>query len=196
MIGLKMLLKFKKAGCTRLHIGVESGNDKVLEALQKTINVKMVRKAFALCNKHNMDTMAYFIVGNPGETLKEAHDTINLAIEINPTFAQFSRMTPFPATKLYDMGIEKKIISHDYWKEFAEDPTKPVSPQFWTEHFTQDELTELADYATQKFYVRPGYIFRTFMKLRTLDDFLQKFKTGVALIYSGKTYTKFKLKMV
>lgn len=191
----EMLEKFKKAGCRRLHIGVESGNDRILQNLNKKITVEMAKKAFALCRKHKIDTLAYFIIGNPGEGRKEIEDTIKLARELKPSFAQFSRMTPFPATKLYEMAIERRIISHDYWKEYATNPYVPIQPQFWTEYFSHEQLAALADYATYKFYFSPNYLFRSVIKVSNYKDMKRKLKTGISLLRSVSSYKTVKLKM-
>ena len=157
----EMLAVFKKAGCKRLHIGVESGNQKVLDRLDKKISIEQIEKAFELCHKHRMRTLAYCIVGCPGETRKEIEETIQLVKRIKPDYVQFSRMTPMPATKLYEEGLKNGILSHDYWLEFAKDPRKTIHPQLWTEYFTEEELMGLADYATMSFYVRPSYILKS-----------------------------------
>ena len=191
----EMLTIFKKAGCKRLHIGVESGNDIILTNLNKKITIEMAERAFKLCHKYKIDTLAYFIIGNPGETEREVEDTIIFAKRLNPSFAQFSRMTPFPATKLYQMALDSHIIENDYWKEYAKNPYQSIAPRFWTEHFPQDRLAELADKATRQFYVRPSYIFRSLTKIRGLQDLRRKARTGMNLIFSNLSYTKQKLKM-
>ena len=115
--------------------------------------------------------------------------------QIKPNFAQFSRMTPFPDTELYSLALQKGIVSHDYWLEFAKNPSAPVSPQFWTENFTQDQLADLADYATQKFYIRPYYVISSILKLRSPHDLLRKARIGFSMLMRGKSYKSFKLKM-
>ena len=194
-ISEEMLAIFKKAGCNRLHIGVESGNDRILANLNKNITTKMAEKAFALCHKHKIDTLAYFIIGNPGETESEVEDTIKFAKKLNPSFAQFSRMIPFPATKLYQMALDYHIIEYDYWKEYAINPYQTIIPRFWTEHFSQNTLAELTDYATKQFYVRPRYIFKSLTKIKGLQDLKRKTRTGMKLIVSNISNTKQKLKM-
>ena len=194
-ISEEMLEIFKKAGCKRLHIGVESGNDVILANLNKNITTKMAEKAFSLCHKYKIDTLAYFIIGNPGETEKEVDDTIKFAKKLNPSFAQFSRMTPFPATKLYHMALDKHIIKNDYWKEYANNPYQTIIPRFWTEHFSQNRLAELTDYATRQFYVRPSYIYKSIVKIKGLNDLKRKTKTGMKLMLSNASNTKNKLKM-
>lgn len=191
----EMLEKLKKAGCKRLHIGVEAGNNKILKNINKKITVEMAQKAFSLCNKYKMDTLAYFIIGNLGETEKDVEDTILLSKKLNPTFAQFSRMTPFPATELYSTGLQRGIITYDYWQEFAKDPAKSVQPQFWTEYFTQDQLADMADYATKKFYLRLGYAMRTVWRLRSWSDLKRKARSGLTLLKAKLPRKPFKLKM-
>ena len=194
-ISEEMLAIFKKAGCNRLHIGVESGNDMILSNLNKNITTKMAEKAFSLCHKYKIDTLAYFILGNPGETEREVEDTINFAKKLNPSFAQFSRMTPFPATKLYQMALDRHIFENDYWKEYAINPYNKITPRYWTEHFSQNRLAELVDYATRQFYVRPGYIFKSISKIKGLQDLKRKTRTGVKLIISNTSNANKKLKM-
>ena len=194
-ISADMLKAFKQAGCRRLHIGVESGNNTILTNLNKKIDVEMAKRAFDLCRKHKIDTLAYFIIGNPGEKEAEVEDTIRLAKELKPSFAQFSRMTPFPDTPLYRTALEKNIIPFDYWREYAKNPYTPVQPYFWTEHFSQQELADLADYATRRFYVCPSYILRSLAKMRKMSDFRRKAKTGKQLIFS-RFHAGKKLKMV
>ena len=194
-ISEEMLAIFKKAGCNRLHIGVESGNDRILSNLNKNITTKMAEKAFSLCHKHKIDTLAYFILGNPGETEREAEDTINFAKKLNPSFAQFSRMTPFPATKLYQMALDRHIFENDYWKEYAKNPYNSITPRYWTENFSENRLAELVDYATRQFYVRPRYIFKSLTKIKGLQDLKRKTRTGMKLIISNTSNTNKKLKM-
>ena len=174
----EMLEKFKESGCRRLHIGVEAGTDKVLKNLNKRITLEQVRRAFQLCREVGIDTMAYFIIGSPGETLEDVKSTLALACELEPTMVQFSRMTPAPATELYAMGLRSGVLPHDYWRDFSQDPlgfaAKGFRPMMWTETFTEDELFTLADDLTRAFYFRPKYIFRSIMHVRSLHDFKRK----------------------
>ncbi|CAD7848702.1 MAG: Radical SAM domain protein [Olavius algarvensis Delta 4 endosymbiont] len=191
----EMLTAFKKAGCKRLHIGVESGSQKILDRLNKKITVGQIEKAFSLCRKHKIKTLAYCIIGSPDETLKEVDETINLIGRIKPDYVQYSRMTPMPDTILYREGLKRKILSHDYWLEFAKDPTKPVSPQFWTENFSKEELVDLADYATQRFYLRPSYVLKSLFEVKNPKEFLRKANVGLNMVKGNISKKAFRLKM-
>lgn len=194
-ISEEMLVAFKKAGCKRLHIGVESGSQKILDRLNKKITVRQIEKAFSLCRKHKIKTLAYCIIGSPDETLKEVKETIGLIGRIKPNYVQYSRMTPMPDTVLYREGLERKILTHDYWLEFAKNPKESVTPQFWTENFSEEELVDLADYATQRFYLRPSYVFRSLFEVKTPKDFLRKASAGLNMVKGNVSKNSFKLKM-
>jgi anaerobic magnesium-protoporphyrin IX monomethyl ester cyclase len=172
-----MLEKFKESGCQRLHIGVEAGTDRVLKTLQKNITVNQARQAFKLCKATGINTMAYFIVGNPGETLEDVQATFDLACELEPTTVQFSRMTPMPATELYEMGIRSGLFT-DYWRAFSRNPLGAIDsgfrPRLWTEHFSEEQLFELADRHTRNFYFRPKYVAKSIMAVRSLHDLKRK----------------------
>jgi anaerobic magnesium-protoporphyrin IX monomethyl ester cyclase len=192
----EMLEKFKESGCRRLHIGVEAGTDKVLKNLNKRITLEQVRRAFQLCREVGIDTMAYFIIGSPGETLEDVKATLALACELEPTMVQFSRMTPAPATELYAIGLRTGILPYDYWREFSRDPlgcvAKGFRPMMWTETFTEDELFALADDITRAFYFRPKYVLRSVMHIRSLHDLKRKIRAAKDL-FKGTLTSRAKL---
>jgi anaerobic magnesium-protoporphyrin IX monomethyl ester cyclase len=187
-----MLEMFRKSGCQRLHIGVEAGTDRVLKLLQKNITTDQARKAFKLCKGAGLNTMAYFIVGNPGETLEDVRATFRLACELEPTTVQFSRMTPMPATELYEMGLRSGQFP-DYWREFARDPLGSVEngfrPKLWTENFSEEQLFELADQHTRSFYFRPRYMAKSILAVRSFHDFRRKARAARDLLRGTRQST-------
>jgi len=97
----------KNAGCVQVDIGVESGNDTILENLHKNEKVEDLRRAFAITKKLGIKTFASFIIGNPGEGIKEIEDTKKFALEIQPDMAGFCILVPYPGTPLYDLAKSK-----------------------------------------------------------------------------------------
>lgn len=177
----EMIERLAQAGCNRIRFGVESGNPKVLENLKKGITLEEVRRAFHLANRAGITTFAYFMLGSPGETEKEIKDSVKLAKEINPDYAQFLVTTPFPATELYRLGMEKGILKGDYWREFSRNPQKDFTPQWWTENFTHQELEHLQKKAHLSFYYRPRYVWKQLKKVKSLKEFLRKAKAAFRL---------------
>ncbi|MEW5728871.1 MAG: radical SAM protein, partial [Pseudomonadota bacterium] len=83
----EMLEAMKAAGCHLIKFGTESGNQEVLDAVKKGITLEQTRRAFKDCNEVGIATHAHFMVGMPGETYRTMEDTLELALEIEPTTA-------------------------------------------------------------------------------------------------------------
>ena len=171
-----------KAGCERIHFGVEAGTQKILNNLRKGITIEQVTKAFRWSRQVGITTLAYFIIGSPGETLKEINQTFNFALKIRPDYLHLSAMTPFPGTELYRVGLQKGIIKKDYWKEFASNPSKDFKAPFWTENLSEKQLAHLLIKGYKKFYTRPSYIIKSLLKIRTFEEFKKKAKAGIKVI--------------
>lgn len=181
-VDYEMLKKLKMAGCERIHYGVESGNQNVLNVLKKGITLNQVKKAFYLTKKVGISTLGYFMIGSPTESKETVLQTINFAKSLKCDFAHFTITTPFPSTNLYRLGLQQGIIKNDYWQKFAENPTPDFKPPFWEENLSRKELLELIKFAYKKFYTRPGYIINRLLKVRSIKEFKKKFKAGIKVI--------------
>ncbi len=178
----ELLLLMKKAGCVRIHYGVESGVDQILINLRKGITVEMVKKAFKLTHKIGIETAGYFMLGCPGEKIDDIKATIKLAKKLKPAYAHFSVLTPFPATDIYFIGLKNGLIKKDVWREFALNPKEDFVPPVWEENFSKDELIKLLKKAYFSFYFRPSVIWHQFLKLKSWSDFSKKFKIALGFL--------------
>jgi anaerobic magnesium-protoporphyrin IX monomethyl ester cyclase len=125
--------------------------------------------------------LAYFMLGNPGETREQMIETIQFAKKIRANFVHFSLTSPFPATELYRLGLEQKIIKKDYWKEFAENPTPDFLPPLWEEKLGREELFVMLRTAYKKFYFRPNYVMQQILKTKSLKEFTRKARAGLKM---------------
>jgi len=183
-VNKELLENLKEAGCERIHYGVEAGTQKILKVLKKGITLKQAESAFKMTKDVGIDTLGYFMIGNPTETREDIVKTINFAKQLKPDYCHFSVTTPFPATPLYELGLERGIFK-DYWKAFAANPTKDFVPELWGENFSRDELNGLLEHAYKCFYRRPSYVFREILKVRSFDEFKRKAKAGLKVVGGG-----------
>jgi len=179
----EMLDKLAQAGCNRIRFGVESGNPEVLKNLRKGITLDQVREAFKMAKKTGLITFAYFMLGSPGESVKEVKQSIRLAKEIDPDFVQFLITTPFPASELYDLGLDKGILKHDYWRKFSMSPDNGFIPQWWTENFSPQELEKWQKKAHLSFYYRPKYVWNQLKKVRSIKELKRKAQAGLRIFF-------------
>jgi anaerobic magnesium-protoporphyrin IX monomethyl ester cyclase len=178
----QILRALKKAGCRAVHYGVEAGSERILERLNKGITIPRVKEVFRLTRRVGMDTLAYFMIGNPGERREDIEKSLALANQLNPDFLHMTVFTPFPATRLYQEGLESGIIPSDVWREFAADPKPDFIPPIWPENFTREELQKIVADSYKRFYLRPRYLVRRLMRLRSLAEFKRKAKAGLSVL--------------
>ncbi len=102
-----LLLLMKRAGCYMLAIGIESGSDRTLKLINKTINRGHLLNTLDICKKYEIKTKGFFTIGYPHETKKEIEDTITFACELPLDEACFTVVRAFPSTPLYESLLKK-----------------------------------------------------------------------------------------
>lgn len=111
----------KRAGCHRLEMGVESGDDEILKSIGKGITVEQVRKAVKIIKEARISLGTYFILGHPNETERTLRRTVDLAAELNTDTIAVGLMVPYPGTKIFDMASRGdggyRLLARD-WSEY------------------------------------------------------------------------------
>jgi radical SAM superfamily enzyme YgiQ (UPF0313 family) len=178
----EMIKHLKGAGCQGIHYGVEAGTERILKTLNKGITIKQAEHAFVLTRKYNIPILAYFMIGNPSETVDGIYKTFKVTRSLRPDYVHMTILTPFPGTRIYAEGLRKGIIRKDYWREFAANPTADFRPPHWNETFTRDELNELLIKGYRSFYLRPSYILKRILNLGSWDEFRKKTVAGFKVL--------------
>lgn len=117
----EILFHMRKAGCTQISFGVESGSAEIRKTLGKPLKKEKIIKTFRMTVAHGILPRAYFIYGSPGESEKTIKQSIDLILEIKPLSVIFYILVVFPGTSLYQDLCAKKILSDDVWKQKIED---------------------------------------------------------------------------
>ena len=143
----QILALMKQAGCTLIHFGIESGSERILHKTGKGIRIPDCIKAVSLAQKAGIRTAVFMNLGFPGETLEEMKATIDLAIKLDPTYASFHLIVPFPGTALArEIGLDPEAFSEmDYPHYNASDHDLAL-------------LKSKLRNAYIRFYLRPGYL--------------------------------------
>lgn len=69
--------KMKKAGCTRLIFGVESGSDRILRLMRKSFTTADAEKALKNTHQAGITTSINIMLGFPGEEERDFHQTLD-----------------------------------------------------------------------------------------------------------------------
>jgi radical SAM superfamily enzyme YgiQ (UPF0313 family) len=168
-----------RAGCKRINYGIESANPEVLKMLRKGITPEQSEEAVRMTKEAGIEVQAYFMIGSPRETKEQIMNTIAFANKLNPDYCYYSITSPTPATPLYTLGMKEGKFN-DYWREFAKNPIANFKARFWGD-LQREELIELMEYAYKSFYLRPKFILKQLVKVRSFNDLMQKAKAMVAI---------------
>jgi len=111
-----LVKKMKKAGCTRINIGLESGSQEILDKADKGIKVNDLEKAIKICRDNNINIGMYSILNLPGESMKTIRKTIaflkkNNIISMTPNLA-----IPYFGTPLFEKLKSKKKKINFTWE--------------------------------------------------------------------------------
>ncbi len=110
---LKML---KDSGCWQLMFGIESGSQKMLQAMKKGTKLHQVKSAIALSRKVGIKTFGMFIIGYPGETLDTLQETEAFIKSLKIDDIACFLFTPLPGSDIYN-EIEKYGQYKNRWDE-------------------------------------------------------------------------------
>lgn len=105
----------RRAGCTHIQYGVESGSPRMLLRINKGITPDQVRAAAAATRRVGLGLSIYLITGIESETDEDLESTTRLIEEIRPHDGLVSPMTVYPGTSLYEEARARHGLADDYW---------------------------------------------------------------------------------
>jgi len=172
-----LLKRMKKAGCWQVLYGFESGDNRMLKLLKKGNTVKVNKKAVCLTKEAGLEVRGDFIVGTPGETWESLEKTVRFAIDMKLDYAHFNKFIPFPGTELYEKLTEQSYV-FDFSKSTILDHNQIpyINPGM-----DRDEFSRFLNKANRRFYLRPGYILRRLLSIRTLHQLKGQIKGFFAI---------------
>ncbi len=151
----ELLERMYDAGCITVWFGVESGSEKILCQMHKKINLDQVRSAFKMTQKAGLMTIASTIIGFPGETEETAWETINFLNSLNADDIGCYVATPYPGTPMYE-----EVVKNGWLRVTDFNKYDTATPTFETPYLSMEKIREIKYKAHQKFYLRPGYVFK------------------------------------
>lgn len=153
---LDLLKKMKKSGCQSVFVGIESGDQYVLDnIIGKSLKLKNVIKFAEMCKKIGLKTGAFYVIGFPGETKENMMNTIKFALMLKRKYDVGMHLlfaTPSYGTRLYEECKEKGYIRVSLTpRAFAEVRQNWGLPLIETENFTAADVKEIADWAINEY---------------------------------------------
>lgn len=167
-----------KSGCRLVSIGVESGSQKMLDNIGKKITLDDIRNTVKILKKNKIKIYNYFVIGLPWETEETVEETIKFAIELDSNFISFYTATPLPGTKYFAYAMLNKLVEGNL--DFRSAYYEPVVR---SEHLSKERIFELHKQAVKRFYLRPKFILKTLLSLRSFAEVKNYFVAGINLLF-------------
>jgi len=170
----EMLSWMKRAGCWQISFGIESGNEEILKKIKKGITKEMVRKALSKTKKAGIGARGFFMLGLPGETEKTMQETIDFAKSLPLDVAGFCVTIPFPNTELYQEAKKRgELLNPDYSEYLVNFPEKIF---YLPKGLKEETVFEYLNKAYREFYMRPSYLWKQLLSIRSLGDLIAKIR--------------------
>lgn len=154
-IPLDLLKLMKRSGCKLIFFGIESGNQAILNSIEKKIRVEDVEQTMVNCRVAGIKSYGLFIIGHPYETHATAMQTIEFAKRLPLDYAQFAVLTPVPGAEVYNQAKRGEGI-----KSFAkhwDDYVFHGLPIIETPELKREQIDALRRKAYREFFLRPKY---------------------------------------
>ena len=150
-----LLQNLKNSGLKTIYYGVESGSQRILNLMKKGITLKQAEDAVKSAKNVNLEVLTSFILGYPGETEEDMNKSIKFSTKLDSDYCQYSILTPFPGTPIYNELKEKNLIDNDDWDEYT--VLKPVL-KYDEMGLNKKMVEKKLAIAYLKYYARPKYL--------------------------------------
>jgi anaerobic magnesium-protoporphyrin IX monomethyl ester cyclase len=147
----KLLLVMHRSGLRAMSFGVESvAADTLKRAGRRPIPPAHQQRVVRFARELGIATAGFYVFGFLQDTWASIAHTIDYAIELGSTFAQFKILTPYPGTPLWKQM--QPLVYETDWEKFD-----GFTPTFTHPNLTTAELQFLFGAAYSRFYMRPTW---------------------------------------
>jgi len=161
----EMLEAMKGAGLYFLSVGIESGSDRVLRRMRKSLTVERIEEKVRLVRETGIGVSGFFMLGFPGESVEEMEETIAFALRLPLSRASFANFQPFPGCEEFERLRGSGEIAVD-WETFA--PTLQ-STSYHPAGISAGGLRRLRKRALRRFYARPSTAWGMMKEIRSWE---------------------------
>ena len=113
----EMLFLMKKAGCSMIALGLESGSDDTLNQMKKGVTVQDNIRAVKLIKSAGIQVFGFYLIGFPFENKEHLAQTKKLIFDLDTDFIEVSIVTPFYGSELYSMlNLNNQVLGKDSFK--------------------------------------------------------------------------------
>jgi radical SAM superfamily enzyme YgiQ (UPF0313 family) len=138
---LETMELMRKAGCTGMSIGNESGSEDILESLKKGFSKEDVIRAVTEAKDLGFRINCFLLLGGPGENEETVKESVELMLELGPDMVSVTvGIRIYPDCELHDIALHEGFIAPEQDLLF---PAFYQSPE--TEPWLHPYMREICD---------------------------------------------------
>jgi len=149
-----LLTTLRNTNCLLVHFGVESGSQKMLNAMRKGTTVEQNATAIKWAKEAGILVAISVVVGFPGETPAMLEETFDFIRRTEPDYLYMCEAVPYPGTELYtivkDLGWE---MSSD-WSQYHEQTQVFKNPLLPLEYIEQKKKAFYDEFFSPKYFLQ------------------------------------------
>lgn len=156
-LSYEVLKKMKKAGCRKVIVGFESGNDDILRNIKKGLTVSQMRGFAKDVKKSGILLQGDFVIGLSGENAKTLQMTRKFIYDVKPEILQVSVGAPYPGTEFYDWVKNHGYLTVDDPVHYLDQEGHQTSVISYP-GLSNIEIAEAVDKILKEYYISPRYL--------------------------------------
>lgn len=110
-----VIRRLKESGCFRVWIGAESGSQRVIDLMDRRVDVDQLKEMLIKTREAGVETGTFIMVRYPGETIEDMYITAKYLEETLPDHFTITKSYPIKGTRLYT-EIKEKIAQQPKWE--------------------------------------------------------------------------------
>lgn len=174
-VDFETLCLMRKAGCSLVSIGIESGSQEILDKIGKKININQIKSAIKTIKKAKIQIYAYYVIGLPWETKETISKTYKLAKELNTHYASFYTAAALWGTRFYDYVKKNRLGEINNEKPY-------IVPSVRSYELSAQEIYEYNKKLNKEYYLRPRYMMKMMKEINSITKFKTYYDTFVKLV--------------
>jgi anaerobic magnesium-protoporphyrin IX monomethyl ester cyclase len=162
----EILKELRETRFVNVGFGIESGSQRILNNIKKGLRIDEIEEKFAMVKEMGFKTWGFFIFGLPGETRWTMKETFDFSLTLEPDFAKYLYLVPYPGTEVCEEFQKKGYLKTNEYSRYG----IYSEPVYELPSVGSHEITRELHHAYLKFYLRPTKILKILFKIRTLTE--------------------------
>lgn len=185
----RIVQKMRLAGCVYILLGIESGNQQILDIMRKDTTINIIENCCVILRRVGINYFNSFIIGNEGDTTETVMETITFAKRLKSVMAGFNILIPFPGTYIFNRYYKSLNRTDTDWSKFCtvgEDI--PYEPRHT--NLSKKDILKLTSLAYKSYYLNLKQLLRILAFVKNTAIFSSYLRGGFGLIRQVLSWEK------